>query len=214
MVFSGDKNTAPVESVNETVTETQPSQELAAQKAELERQKQELEQQKAEQDTLAQQQAEAQRQKDQQAQQEAEQQQVEAERQLQDQSNQDALAQQKADLAQQKAELERQKAEQVLARQKAEKAKREEAEKAKREEAEKAKRKETAKQQIGSNQVESQITTALINADKALRMKNYGTAKRLAREILVISPNNAQALRIVRQAEDGESKAFQEMIIE
>jgi hypothetical protein len=31
---------------------------------------------------------------------------------------------------------------------------------------------------------------------------------------LVISPNNAQALRIVRQAEDGESKAFQEMIIE
>ena len=107
--------------------------------------------------------------------------------------------------------LERQKAEQVkqqeLARQKAEKAKREEAEKAKRQET-------AAKQQIGSNQVDSQITTALINADKALRMKNYGTAKRLAREILVISPNNAQALRIVRQAEDGESKAFQEMIIE
>ena len=41
LVFSGDKNTAPVESVNETVTETQPSQEqqeLVAQKAELERQ--------------------------------------------------------------------------------------------------------------------------------------------------------------------------------
>ena len=105
-------------------------------------------------------------------------------------AEQAALVQQKADLERQKAELERQKAEE-------------------------AKRKVAdARQQIGSNQVDPQITTTLINADKALRMKNYSGAKRIAREVLASSPNNAQALRIVRQAEESEAKAFDNMVIE
>jgi uncharacterized protein YkwD len=130
-------------------------------------------------------------------QQQLEQQRVDLERQKAE------LEQQKAeksrrDLEQQKANVERQKAE--LEQQKADKAKQEVA--------------EHQRAEAANNQQQQRISTALVHADKALRMKDYGAAKRTAREILASSPNNAQALRILRQAEAGEAKAFDEMVIE
>lgn len=100
-----------------------------------------------------------------------------------------------AEIAKQRA-IERQKAEQAaaeLTRQRA----------AERQKAEQAK-----------NQNEQQFSSALSSANKALKTKNYGTAKKIAKEVLASSPNNSSALRVLRQAEEGESKAFDEMIIE
>lgn len=100
-----------------------------------------------------------------------------------------------AEIAKQRA-IERQKAEQAaaeLTRQRA----------AERQKAEQAK-----------SQTEQQFSSALSSANKALKTKNYGTAKKIAKEVLASSPNNSSALRVLRQAEEGESKAFDEMIIE
>lgn len=120
------------------------------------------------------------------------------------QVEQENLAKQKAELDRQRADLERQKA--------MEKAKQEALD---RQKEEIAKRQETlTKQTVVTNQNDARTSTALVNADKALRMKNYGTAKKFAKEALAYSPNNAQAQRILRQAEEGEARAFEEMIIE
>ena len=97
-----------------------------------------------------------------------------------------------------------------LARQKAEQARQDAVE---RQKAEKA-RQEATRSSSSNSQNDSQTSAALGNADKALRMKNYSTAKRIARDVLASSPNNAQALRILRQAEEGEAKAFDNMVIE
>lgn len=61
---------------------------------------------------------------------------------------------------------------------------------------------------------EQKNSSTLGNADNALRAKDYGTAKRMAKQVLASTPNNAQALRILRQAQDGEANAFDNMVIE
>lgn len=54
----------------------------------------------------------------------------------------------------------------------------------------------------------------LVNADRALRAKNYGTAKQLAKQVLAQEPSNQRARIILQQAESGEARAFDDMIIE
>lgn len=63
-------------------------------------------------------------------------------------------------------------------------------------------------------QNEERFDGQLSRAERALNANNYGLAKSLAREVLSKAPNNAQARRILRQAEAGESKAFDDMVIE
>ena len=63
-------------------------------------------------------------------------------------------------------------------------------------------------------QNEERFDNQLNRAERALKSNNYGLARSLAREVLSSSSNNAQAKRILRQAEQGEAKAFDEMVIE
>ncbi|NNG81409.1 hypothetical protein [Acinetobacter sp. ANC 5378] len=63
-------------------------------------------------------------------------------------------------------------------------------------------------------QNEERFDNQLNRAERALKSNNYGLAKSLAREVLSSSSNNAQAKRILRQAEQGETRAFDEMVIE
>ena len=73
---------------------------------------------------------------------------------------------------------------------------------------------ERQKAEQAKTQNEQQFSSALSSANKALKLKSYGTAKRIAKEVLALSPNNSSALKVLRQAEEGEAKAFDEMIIE
>ncbi len=63
-------------------------------------------------------------------------------------------------------------------------------------------------------QNEERFDGQLSRAERALNANNYGLAKSLAREVLSKSPSNAQAKRILRQAEAGEVAAFDNMVIE
>ncbi|TCM67531.1 hypothetical protein EC844_10845 [Acinetobacter calcoaceticus] len=63
-------------------------------------------------------------------------------------------------------------------------------------------------------QHEEKFDNQLSRAERALKSNNYGLAKSLAREVLSQSSSNAQAKRILRQAEQGEAKAFDDMVIE
>ena len=63
-------------------------------------------------------------------------------------------------------------------------------------------------------QNEERFDGQLSRAERALNANNYGLAKSLAREILSKAPSNAQAKRIIRQAEAGEAAAFDNMVIE
>lgn len=103
------------------------------------------------------------------------------------------------------AERDRQQAE-ALARQQAEQADRE------RQQAAEAARKQAA--EAARRQNDERFDSQLSRAERALKSNNYGLAKSLAREVLSSSSNNAQAKRILRQAEQGEARAFDEMVIE
>ena len=63
-------------------------------------------------------------------------------------------------------------------------------------------------------QNEARFDSQLNRAERALNANNYGLAKSLAREVLSASPSNTQAKRILRQAEAGESAAFDDMVIQ
>ena len=63
-------------------------------------------------------------------------------------------------------------------------------------------------------QNEARFDSQLNRAERALNANNYGLAKSLAREVLSASPSNSQAKRILRQAEAGESAAFDDMVIQ
>ncbi len=117
---------------------------------------------------------------------------------------------QEAEQAQRLAQAEREKAE---ARRQAEQVQKQ-AEQAQRErqKAEEAARKQAA--EAAGRQNEARFDGQLSRAERALNANNYGLAKSLAREVLSNAPNNTQAKRILRQAEAGESKAFDDMVIE
>ena len=68
--------------------------------------------------------------------------------------------------------------------------------------------------EFARKQNEERFDNQLNRAERALKSNNYGLAKSLAREVLSSSSNNAQAKRILRQAEQGEARAFDEMVIE
>lgn len=75
--------------------------------------------------------------------------------------------------------------------------------------------KENARKQAAVRaQSEERFTNQLSRAERALQSNNYALAKSIARDVLSSSSNNAEAKRILRQAEQGESKAFDEMVIE
>ena len=63
-------------------------------------------------------------------------------------------------------------------------------------------------------QKDDSYITNLVNADRALRAKNYGTAKQLAKQVLAQEPSNQRARIILQQAESGEARAFDDMVIE
>lgn len=63
-------------------------------------------------------------------------------------------------------------------------------------------------------QNEQKLEAQLNRAEKALQSNNYGLAKSLAKDVLTNSSNHAQAKRILRQAEQGEARAFDDMVIE
>ena len=63
-------------------------------------------------------------------------------------------------------------------------------------------------------QNEARFDSQLNRAERALNANSYGLAKSLAREVLSKAPTNAQAKRILRQAEAGEVAAFDNMVIE
>ena len=63
-------------------------------------------------------------------------------------------------------------------------------------------------------QNEERFDGQLSRAERALNANSYGLAKSLAREVLSKAPTNAQAKRILRQAEAGEVAAFDNMVIE
>ena len=81
-----------------------------------------------------------------------------------------------------------------------------------RQKAEEMARKQAA--EAARKQNEERFDGQLSRAERALNANNYGLAKSLAREVLSKAPSNAQAKRILRQAEVGESKAFDDMVIE
>ena len=81
-----------------------------------------------------------------------------------------------------------------------------------RQKAEEMARKQAA--EAARKQNEERFDGQLSRAERALNANNYGLAKSLAREVLAKAPSNAQAKRILRQAEVGESKVFDDMVIE
>ena len=81
-----------------------------------------------------------------------------------------------------------------------------------RQKAEEAARKLAA--EAARRQNEARFDSQLSRAERALNANNYGLAKSLAREVLSASPSNTQAKRILRQAEAGESAAFDDMVIQ
>ncbi len=81
-----------------------------------------------------------------------------------------------------------------------------------RQKAEEAARKLAA--EAARRQNEARFDSQLSRAERALNANNYGLAKSLAREVLSASPSNSQAKRILRQAEAGESAAFDDMVIQ
>jgi hypothetical protein len=81
-----------------------------------------------------------------------------------------------------------------------------------RQKAEEMARKQAA--EAARKQNEERFDGQLSRAERALNANNYGLAKSLAREILSKAPSNAQAKRIIRQAEAGEAAAFDNMVIE
>ena len=111
-------------------------------------------------------------------------------------------AQQKA--AEQQAQLAKQQAEQQ-AKQKAEQQAKQQAQQQAKREAD-AQKAEQAKSQ--------KINQTVVLADRALGQHNYGTAKNLAKQVLAQDPSHPVAKRIIRQAEAGEAKAFEDMVIE
>ena len=84
-------------------------------------------------------------------------------------------------------------------------------------EKERQKAEEIARRQAAEaarKQNEERFEGQLSRAERALNANNYGLAKSLAREVLSKAPSNAQAKRILRQAESGEAAAFDEMVIQ
>lgn len=81
-----------------------------------------------------------------------------------------------------------------------------------RQKAEEMARKQAA--EAARKQNEERFDGQLSRAERALNANNYGLAKSLAREVLSKAPSNAQAKRILRQAEAGEAAAFDNMVIE
>lgn len=84
-------------------------------------------------------------------------------------------------------------------------------------EKERQKTEEMARKQAAEaarKQNEERFDGQLSRAERALNSNNYGLAKSLAREVLSKAPGNAQAKRILRQAEAGEAAAFDNMVIE
>ncbi|WP_257222641.1 MULTISPECIES: hypothetical protein [unclassified Acinetobacter] len=84
-------------------------------------------------------------------------------------------------------------------------------------EKERQKAEEVARKQAteaARKQNEERFDSQLSRAERALNANNYGLAKSLAREVLSKAPSNAQAKRILRQAESGEAAAFDEMVIQ
>lgn len=69
-------------------------------------------------------------------------------------------------------------------------------------------------EEAARRQNEARFDSQLSRAERALNANNYGLAKSLAREVLSASPSNGQAKRILRQAEAGESAAFDDMVIQ
>lgn len=118
---------------------------------------------------------------------------------------------QEAEQAQRLAQAERERAE---VNRQAEQAQRErqQALERERQKAEEAARKLAA--EAARRQNEARFDSQLSRAERALNANNYGLAKSLAREVLSASPSNGQAKRILRQAEAGESAAFDDMVIQ
>lgn len=81
-----------------------------------------------------------------------------------------------------------------------------------RQKAEEMARKQAA--EAARKQNEERFDGQLSRAERALNANNYGLATSLAREVLSKAPSNAQAKRILRQAEAGEAAAFDNMVIE
>ncbi|OAL81572.1 hypothetical protein AY606_02225 [Acinetobacter sp. SFB] len=83
-------------------------------------------------------------------------------------------------------------------------------------EKERQKAEEMARKQAEAarRQNEARFDAQLSRAERALNANNYGLAKSLVREVLSASPSNGQAKRILRQAEAGESAAFDDMVIQ
>ena len=81
-----------------------------------------------------------------------------------------------------------------------------------RQKAEEMARKQAA--EAARKQNEERFDGQLSRAERALNANSYGLAKSLAREVLSKAPTNAQAKRILRQAEAGEVAAFDNMVIE
>ena len=81
-----------------------------------------------------------------------------------------------------------------------------------RQKAEEMARKQAA--EAARRQNEARFDAQLSRAERALNANNYGLAKSLVREVLSASPSNSQAKRILRQAEAGESAAFDDMVIQ
>lgn len=119
-------------------------------------------------------------------------------------------AQQKA--AEQQAQLAKQQAEQQ-AKQKAEQQAKQKAEQQAKQQAQQQAKREADAQK--AEQAKSQkINQTVVLADRALGQHNYGTAKNLAKQVLAQDPSHPVAKRIIRQAEAGEAKAFEDMVIE
>jgi hypothetical protein len=115
------------------------------------------------------------------------------------------------------AEQARRQAQAERDRQQAEIAARKQAEQADKERQQGQQAAELARKQAAEfarKQNEERFDNQLNRAERALKSNNYGLAKSLAREVLSSSSNNAQAKRILRQAEQGETRAFDEMVIE
>lgn len=83
-----------------------------------------------------------------------------------------------------------------------------------RQQVEKTQREQLERQQALQQQAQTQLNNKMNKADHALRSENYTQAKALAQEILLNSPDNSQAKGILRQAEQGEANAFNDIGIE
>lgn len=135
-----------------------------------------------------------------------------------------AQAQAKQQAEQQAAQQQaKQQAEQQAKQQAAQQQAKQQAEQQAQQQAAQQQAKQQAAQQQAKREAEVQkaeqlkaqkLSHTLASADRALRQQNYGTAKNLAKQAIAQDPNHPVAKRILKQAEAGEAKAFDDMVIE